>query len=165
MQAGYYELTLYGSRARKFTKYLKKLFPEYVCIIHDVDNMSDNSINIYYRHGKYTLKRYPTNKLRDHFRRNPCVCFYIPADSNCNLFTLFKLQFGQRETYVSELLNFFDKIPDISVDLYKQKRWNVHIIIRYKNLRFYKFRSENLEGKIEYSSESAYFKLKEFYLK
>ena len=157
MQNEYYELTLYGSRVRKFIKYLKKLFPEYICIIHNVDSLSDKSINIYYRYCKYsTHEKYSVDKLRDHFRRNPCACFYIPADINCNLFTLFKLQSGQSDVYTQELLTFFNKIQDVSIDRYKQKCWNVYICIRYKNLSLYGLRPENLEGNIEYSSSIIY---------
>lgn len=156
MQNEYYELTLYGSRVRKFIKYLKKLFPEYICIIHNVDKISDDAVRFHYRYGKYT--RYNANILRDHFRRNPSAHFYIQVNSNCDLLTLFKLKKGQKDTYVCELREFFDKIKDVHTGMSFKKYWNIAMTLRYVRAYhiLYGISRKILEGDIEYSSSIIY---------
>lgn len=122
----FYIFRLRGSRAVNFTKYLKKLFPEYLCFRYNIDKMTEIEINqSAYRYNNYLdYKRYPINKMRDCFRKNPIVFFIVPDTIKCDLFTLFKLQGADpKHSYNHEIREFFDKIPDVWSSVWSNKKY------------------------------------------
>ena len=158
----FYIFRLRGSRAVNFTKYLKKLFPEYLCFRYNIDKMTEIEINqSCYRYNNYLdYKRYPIDKLRDCFRKNPIIFFIVPDTIKCDLFTLFELQGADpKHSYNHEIREFFVKIPDVWSSIQSNKKYrNVDMEV-YPVIRRFTSKNRSKYHKLEEINEKIHKKL------
>lgn len=159
----FYIFRLRGSRTINFTKYLKKLFPEYLCFRYNIDKMTEIEINQSgYRYNNYLdYKRYPIDKIRDCFRKNPIMFFIVPDTIKCDLFTLFELQGADpKHIYNHEIREFFDKIPDVWSSIQSNKKYrNIDMEVYFARKGYvppYAITIKPYYDKIEYSDKKIY---------